>query len=102
MNETCPVCGAEGADPSVCTALAAPPLKIPMAAIGQTVTVAGIDLTTANENPVVYALNNGSSITTDGAGADNYNVMWDGETLTLKDFDLSLSNIRRTGSTDCP
>ena len=97
MNEACPVCGAEGAGPSVCTALAAPPLMLSMAAIGQTVTVAGIDLTTANENPVVYALNNDSSITTDGAGTDNYNVMWDGETLTLKDFDLSLNNIRRTG-----
>ena len=97
MNEACPVCGAEGADPSVCTALAAPPLKIPMAAIGQTVTVADINLATTNESPVVYALNNGNRVTTDGADADNYNVMWDGETLTLKGFNLTSNNIRRTG-----
>ena len=97
MNETCPVCGAEGAGPSVCTALAAPPLMLPMAAIGQTVTVAGIDLATTNESPVVYALNNGNRVTTDGADADNYNVMWDGETLTLKGFNLTSNNIRRTG-----
>ena len=97
MNETCPVCGAEGAGPSVCTALAAPPLMLPMAAIGQTVTVAGINLETTNESPVVYALNNDNRVTTDNADADNYNVMWDGETLTLKGFNLTSNNIRRIG-----
>ena len=45
--------------------------------------VGGVGLTGDKDTPA-YALTNGGTVTKDGATADNYNIMWDGETLTLK------------------
>ena len=45
--------------------------------------VGGVGLTGDKDTPA-YALTNGGTVTKDGATADNYNIKWDGETLTLK------------------
>ena len=46
--------------------------------------VGGVGLT-GDKDTTAYALTNESgAVTTTGATADNYNIMWDGETLTLK------------------
>lgn len=40
-------------------------------------------------NTTAYALTNESgAVTTTGATADNYTIMWDGETLTLSGADI--------------
>ncbi len=45
--------------------------------------VGSVGLTGSKDTPA-YALTNGGTVTKDGATADNYNIMWDGETLALK------------------
>ena len=51
-----------------------------------TIEVGGIALTNTQDNPVVYATTDATTgtVTTNGATAENYNVMWDGTTLTLR------------------
>ena len=50
-----------------------------------TIEVGGKELTNTQDNPVVYAKTDASgTVTTDSATADNYNIKWDGETLTLQ------------------
>ena len=44
--------------------------------------VGGVGLTGSADTPA-YALTNGGTVTKDGATADNYNIKWDGATLTL-------------------
>ena len=47
--------------------------------------VGGKELTNSAETPVVYATTDKDGVvTTEGATAENYNVMWDGSTLTLR------------------
>ncbi len=53
------------------------------AAVGETIHVGGVKLTTTAETPTVYARTVGGAVTTTGADEGNYNIMWDGETLTL-------------------
>lgn len=48
------------------------------------ITVGGVDLESTAEHPVVYAVTDESGVKTEGATATNYNVKWDGETLTLR------------------
>ena len=56
---------------------------------GFNIHVGGVGLYGASGAPA-YAVNDGSgNITTIGADADHYNVMWDGETLTLRDATIS-------------
>ena len=56
---------------------------------GFNIHVGGVGLYGASGAPA-YAVNDGSgNITTTGADATNYNVMWDGETLTLRDATIS-------------
>ena len=50
--------------------------------------VGGEGLTGSADTPA-YALTNGGTVTKDGATADNYNIKWDGETLTLNDADIT-------------
>ena len=51
-----------------------------------TIEVGGIALTNSADTPVVYATTEETTgtVTTEGATAENYNVMWDGSTLTLR------------------
>ncbi|CVI73925.1 hypothetical protein BN3660_03500 [Eubacteriaceae bacterium CHKCI004] len=50
------------------------------------ITVGGVDLESTAANPVAYAITYESgNVATEGANDTNYNVKWDGETLTLRD-----------------
>lgn len=90
INEDCPVCGAGGADLSACEGLEAQPATpsnaLPvtvLAAEKNTVYVGGVALTGSSDS-IVYAITNKSGeVITKDATADNYNIMWDGSTLTL-------------------
>ena len=75
---------------SVCLALVLC-LLLPAAALAAnttvygTIEVGGIALTNSESVPTVYATTDESgTVTTTGATVDNYNVMWDGSTLTLR------------------
>ena len=46
--------------------------------------VGGVELTGSKESPAYAATNDSGAVTTQDASADNYNIKWDGETLTLK------------------
>ncbi len=87
-DASCPVCGAEEADLSACAAPVMLPLMSPRSG-EESIKVSATTLTSTTDNPVVYARNAGYSpetmITTDGANESNYNVKWDGSTLTLRD-----------------
>lgn len=49
------------------------------------ITVGGVDLESTAANPVAYAITDESgNVATEGANDTNYNVKWDGETLTLR------------------
>ena len=76
---------------SVCIALVLCLLLLPAAALAADGTVYGkievgnAALTNSAETPVVYATTDDSgAVTIEGATAENYNIMWDGSTLTLK------------------
>lgn len=51
-----------------------------------TVEVGGVALTNSADVPTVYATTDATTgtVTTNGATAENYNIMWDGSTLTLR------------------
>lgn len=51
----------------------------------QTVYVGGVELTGNTDSPAYATTDDSGNVTTAGATADNYNIMWDGSTLTLKD-----------------
>ena len=52
--------------------------------------VGGVGLSVGANGEPAYARNDGSgSVTTAGAGADNYNVKWDGSTLTLNGVNVT-------------
>ena len=53
------------------------------AAVGETIHVGGVALTSTEATPTVYARTVGGAVTTGGASATDYNIMWDGTTLTL-------------------
>ena len=50
----------------------------------QTVCVGGVALTSTNGSIVYAATDTSGNVSTDSASADNYNIKWDGQTLTLK------------------
>ena len=49
------------------------------------ITVGGVDLDGSAETPTYATTNETGTVTTEGASETNYNVKWDGETLTLRD-----------------
>ena len=49
----------------------------------QTVYVGGVALTSTNGSTVYAATDTSGNVSTDSASADNYNIKWDGSTLTL-------------------
>lgn len=87
VNADCPVCGAEGADLTACEGTAAAraaALAAPLAD-GDTVYVGGMALSGSTGSPAYATTDDSGNVITDGATADNYNIKWDGSTLTLKD-----------------
>ena len=77
---------------SVCFALVLCLLLLPAEALAVdatvygTIEVGGVALTNSESTPTVYAITNADTgvVTIEGATAENYNIMWDGSTLTLK------------------
>ena len=77
---------------SLCIALVLCLLLLPTAALAVdatvygTIEVGGVALTNSESTPTVYAITNADTgvVTIEGANAENYNIMWDGSTLTLK------------------
>lgn len=103
INADCPVCSAEGAELDKVCVGAAPMLPVTALAAGSnTVYVGGVALAGSSDS-IVYATTNGSGdVVTEGADTNNYNIKWDGSTLTLRNAtiqkelyasDLPLSNI---------
>lgn len=103
INADCPVCSAEGAElDKVCVGVA-PMLPVTaLAADTNTVYVGGVALAGSSDSIVYATTNESGEVITEGATADNYNIKWDGSTLTLHDAtiqkelyasDLPLSNI---------
>ncbi len=87
VNADCPVCGAEGADLTACEGTAAAraaALAAPLAD-GDTVYVGGVALSGSTGSPAYATTDESGNVSTDGATAANYNIKWDGSTLTLKD-----------------
>ena len=73
----------------LCMALTLLPTAALAAAVGETIHVGGVELTTTEGNPTVYARTVEGAVTTDGANESSYNIMWDGETLTLNNADIT-------------
>ena len=56
----------------LCMALTLLPTAALAAAVGETIHVGGVKLTTTAETPTVYARTVGGAVTTDGADGNNY------------------------------
>ena len=72
---------------SLCMALALCLGLLPTTALAaetNTVYVGGVALTGSSENIVYATTNESGEVTTEGATTDNYNIKWDGSTLTLR------------------
>lgn len=85
VNADCPVCGAVGADLTACEGTAAAraaALAAPLAD-GDTVYVGGVALSGSTGSPAYATTDDSGNVSTDGATAANYNIKWDGSTLTL-------------------
>lgn len=84
INEDCPVCSVEGAElDKVCVGVV-PMLPVTALAAGpNTVYVGGVALTGSSDGSVYATTNENGEVITEGATADNYNIKWDGSTLTL-------------------
>ena len=54
------------------------------------ITVGGVNLKGSAETPTYATTNETGTVTTEGASEANYNVKWDGETLTLRDATVIL------------
>ena len=55
-----------------------------LAADGNTVYVGGVELTGSTDTPAYATTDDSGNVSTEGASADNYNIKWDSQTLTLK------------------
>ncbi len=55
-----------------------------LAADGSTVYVGGVELTGSTASPAYATTNESGEVITNGADANNYNIKWDGSTLTLR------------------
>ena len=54
-----------------------------LAVDGSTVYVGGVALTGSTDNPACATTDDSGNVSTDSASAENYNIKWDGSTLTL-------------------
>lgn len=102
INPDCPVCGAEDADLTACKGAPLMMRAAPLAVGSNTVYVGGVELVGSPDNIVYATTNESGEVITEGATADNYNIKWNGSTLTLRNAtiqkelyasDLPLSNI---------
>ena len=59
--------------------------EITLLSNGDSVYVGGVALTGSTESPAYATTDTSGNVITEGATAANYNIMWDGSTLTLKD-----------------
>ena len=85
VDTDCPVCGVDGADLSTCRG------EAPMALSPREYTllfVGGVQFS----NAPTYALTKDGSVVTAGASESNYNIKWDGSTLTLKNATITKGN----------
>ena len=87
---------------SLCMALALCLALLPAAALaadGATVYVGSVELTGSTETPA-YATTNADTgaVTTEGADENNYNIMWDGETLTLRNAAIKQAGVHNNES----
>ena len=84
INADCPICSVEGAElDKVCVGAA---LMLPVTALAadtNTVYVGGVALAGSSDNIVYATTNESGEVVKDGANANNYNIKWDGSTLTL-------------------
>lgn len=55
--------------------------------------VGGVGLTGDKDTPAYALTDKNGTVTKDSATADNYNIMWDGETLTLRNVTISGGNV---------
>ena len=72
---------------SLCMALALCLGLLPataLAADGDTVYVGGVTLSSSTDSPAYATTDDSGNVSTASATADNYNIKWDGNTLTLK------------------
>ena len=69
-------------------------LFYPLSFWAQTVVVyvGGVELTSSESTPVYATTDDSGNVTTEGATADNYNIQWDGSTLTLRNATIKTSN----------
>ena len=77
---------------SVCLALALCWTLLPATALAAgeaTVYVGGKALTSTNDTTVYATTDEDGNVITDSADADDYNIKWDGTTLTLKDATIT-------------
>lgn len=56
------------------------------------VSVGGVTLTGSADSPVYARTDENGSVTTEGADETNYNIKWDGSTLTLKDAAIEMDS----------
>ena len=87
---------------SLCMAMALCLALLPAAALaadGATVYVGSVELTGSTETPA-YATTDATTgkVTTDGATGENYNIMWDGETLTLRNAAIKQAGVHNNES----
>lgn len=87
---------------SLCMALALCLGLLPataLAADGATVYVVSVELKGSKEKPA-YATTNADTgaVTTEGADENNYNIMWDGETLTLRNAAIKQAGVHNNES----
>lgn len=54
--------------------------------------VGGVELTSSTSNPAYATTDDSGNVSTEGATADNYNIKWDGSTLTLRNATIKISN----------
>lgn len=71
-------------------------LLLPVTALAadmNTVYVGGVELAGSSTSIAYATTNENGEVITEGATADNYNIKWDGSTLTLKNAYINLSSI---------
>lgn len=69
-----------------------------LAAGNDTVYVGGVALTGAESTPVYATTDADGNVTTKDATAENYNIMWDGETLTLRNAAIKQAEVHNNES----
>lgn len=72
--------------------------KVTPLADGDTVYVGGVALTGSAESPVYATTDDSGNVITEGATADNYNIKWDGNTLSLNDAKITGASSENTNN----